>query len=165
MGRETIWDECRYIKRGVPNEWGEPDKIDHDFLRTLDAWVQHLYNSWGGATVVIRYGTNGTHSPNSLHYLGQAADLVVQMPEGIGPTDIILSVARFSFTGVGVYPHWNGNTPLGRIPNHLGLHLERDPNLSWRPRVPRLKSWMGIRDPEKGQAYIALSQAHLARYC
>lgn len=62
------------------------------------------------------YAVQG-HSENSLHYMGQAADLHIAQAASAKPRDIIeqaLLAYKWSFLSIGIYPNWN----------RPGLHLD-----------------------------------------
>lgn len=88
------------------NCWGDPEKINPRLIYLLDQFREYL-----NRPVRINYGTQGSHSPNSQHYLGNAVDLYV--PE-LSWKEQFLAAVRFPFTGLGVYPFWN----------NPGLHLD-----------------------------------------
>lgn len=150
-----------------PHEWGEPEKMDREFLLCLDAWLQFIRTTWLEVNYAVRFGTQGEHSPGSLHYQGKAADLIISMPADKRALDLLLTVARFNFTGVGLYPHWNNKTSSGiTIPNHMGLHLERKGPI-YNPGTQRLAQWLAYYHEQGGkkhQAYTALNAENIRRY-
>jgi len=99
------WNQLRYFSRF--ENWGDPDKMDFRLLKTLDR-----LRAFVGHPCIIHCGTQGQHSPNSLHYQGLAVDCHFV---NVSLIDQWLAAERFSeFTGIGLYPEWQ----------NPGLHLD-----------------------------------------
>ncbi|MDI3547905.1 MAG: Peptidase [Halanaerobiales bacterium] len=103
--------EVKYFTKNEKNDlgkvcWGEPDKINPLLIYLLDQM-----RGFVGSPFRINYGTQGVHSPNSQHYLGNAVDGYFP---GLSIKEQFLIAIRFPFTGIGVYPYWN----------NPGLHLD-----------------------------------------
>jgi len=99
------------IKHFSPLEnWGDPFCMSRRLLYLLDAWRDFIE-----CPVVVHCGFEEKgHSEKSQHYLGNAVDLHVV---GMSLLYAYLSVERFGFTGIGVYPYWSSP----------GLHLDVRP--------------------------------------
>lgn len=146
MASPKFWSK---IKNFSPKEnWGNPDKMDEGLLLELDKLRSYL-----GFPIVILCGNQGKHSPKSYHYIKNgscAVDIIIpDYPKT--PFDLILDVTRFSFTGIGYYPHWRYKDNLG-----FGLHLDT------RKAAPA--RWMGIKDDSGKQIYIELSYQNLIKH-
>jgi hypothetical protein len=144
--------EWSTIKNFSPREnWGEPQRMSISLLRPPDAFRSYL-----NLPIVVLCGTQGKHTENSQHYLGNAVDILVPAP--IHPLDLILTAERFNFTGLGFYPEW-------QFQNHVwgGLHLDVR-NLD--PLQNKEARWLGLRDPKTGgNRYLDLTRENLKRYC
>lgn len=141
------WSKLDHFHAG--EAWGNPGQMNYSLLRRLDRARAYV-----GYPFIITSGNQGVHSPNSLHYQGRAVDFVVKRPKSVTLCDVLLSLLRFDFTGVGIYPHWK---PSGGF--HLEFSGERD---SVR------KLWMGIYEKSEGgdriQTYHALTVENLAKH-
>ena len=103
--------QVQYFRKHEKNDlgevcWGEPDNMNPRLIYLLDQFRNYV-----GRPIRINYGTQGSHSPNSQHFLGNAIDLYVP---ALSWKEQFLAATRFPFTGVGVYPFWN----------NPGLHLD-----------------------------------------
>lgn len=141
------WAELKHFHPG--EKWGNPSQMQFSLLSRLDRARAHI-----GHPFIITSGNQGVHSKNSLHYTGRAVDFVVMRPKDVTLCDVLLSLLRFDFTGVGIYPHWK---PSG------GFHLEFSGE-----RGSIRKLWMGIYEKtESGdriQTYHALTVENLAKH-
>ncbi len=139
-----IWDKLKHFKR--TENWGDPSKIDHELLKRLDQWREYL-----GKRVVITYGTHGTHSKKSQHYLGRAVDVVV--PEWDRPLlELYLSAERFGFRGIGLYKHWKyEDKEVGGL--HLDTRIYEDD-----PEHLNHARWLGVMLPDREDPKIIKQQ-------
>lgn len=135
------------LKHFSRNEnWGEPDKISHELLFSLDTFRELL-----GSPVVITCGTQGVHTKNSRHYIGCAVDIVI--PDIKIPVfDLLVLAFKLPFTGIGYYSNWKYKKAKAH-----GFHFEQE------SFVPIKKTWMGV-ELSGNQVYLALSEENLSKY-
>lgn len=105
------WARFKYFQRH--ENWGDPDMMDLGLLEELEEFRYTI-----GYPIIVSCGTQGKHAPKSLHYTGEAADIIVDCEREKLP-DIFLIANKFGFNGIGLYPHWRiGERVYG------GLHLD-----------------------------------------
>ncbi len=135
-------EEWKEIKHFSPDEnWGDPYAMDHELVKTLDRFREFI-----GCSIQINSGNNGVHSDESFHYIKSgscAVDVQVKdYPNSV--IDLLFTIMRFPFTGIGYYPHWKRD----------GFHLDTRP---W----PVGARWVGhlVENEEGGvsQEYQQLS--------
>lgn len=113
--------------------------------------VQELdrFREFLGVRMVISCGTQGIHSKNSLHYTGDAVDLVIPDRNGLSLLDCFVAATRFGFTGIGLYRDWEYNkTRVG------GLHLEHS------GLTHPTKYWLCTKQNGENN-YLALTETNL----
>ena len=131
------------------NSWGDPSKMQKPLIQELDAWRHYI-----DRRVFVHCGWELTgHSAGSEHEDGNGVDCHVEDT----PLSVqYLAVERFSFRGIGLYPHWD----------HPGLHLDMRILGVGQPGA----RWIGIfvqdsDDPGKlEQVYVALNVVNFERY-
>lgn len=149
------WKNIEYF--GVKESWGDPEKMSYELIKTLDAFRRFIERP-----IIITCGTQGAHEPNSLHYSGDAVDIIIKRESIMGrAVDMprllfadFLTLVRFSFTGIGVYPEWScEGVKIG------GFHLE------WasKPVIER-KFWMGLGTSKQNTLYAGLTVSNIEKY-
>lgn len=100
------WDELRYF---TPSErWGNPDKMDRDFLVKLDGFRHAVGLSF---QVLEGYATTG-HAPKSLHYEGRAVDgRFLRDGKAVEMDELVYLSFLSPFTGIGLYS-WGASGPF-----------------------------------------------------
>ena len=101
----SVWDVLEHFS--VKEAWGEPGKINGLLLLLLETIRTAL-----GYPIIIHCGTQGVHTKNSQHYLGNAVDFhfdtITPFPEQVSKLLKVLSALQVSDrVGLGVYPDWN----------------------------------------------------------
>lgn len=137
--------KLKYFKE---SEFHEPEKINHDLLYKLDAYRDYI-----GVSIIITSSTDGIHTPNSQHYLGNAVDIVIPDRKGSLIAQYLIA-ERFNFNGIGIYPDWcyNGDV-IG------GFHLDVRPLANNQGA-----RWLGKKSPDGKTQYIPLSIKFLKKY-
>lgn len=127
------WERIDFFRK-EEGQWGDPDKINFDLIRTLDQ-----FRYYTGQVMWVSCGTQGVHAQNSLHYDGFAVDIVFPNRKK-HLVDLFVDASRFSFSEIGLYPDWEyrGET-VG------GLHLGKGAGLCLRK-----KYWVCV-DAGKGK--------------
>ena len=157
MAKPETWEKLKYF---TPDEkWGDPDEISDDLLLVLDDFRHFI-----GTQVLILCGvkTSG-HSTQSYHYRDQgscAVDCMLPSYTG-GVIDLLFSVFRFPFTGVGYYPDWelNGKKVGGLHLDLRPLKYEKDNTLSYKHA-----RWLGIKNSSGEQSYVPMTLENLRKY-
>lgn len=144
------WSQLKTLKENM--NWGDASKMDSTLLYTIDSWSiiekKQIFVTPNG-------GTTGEHSPNSLHYSGRAIDFVIPSAQKEDLFSMFISLLRFPFTEIGIYPDWRYNgKQVGGF--HAGLDSG---NL-----LVRKKLWMGVRDTNRKNIYIGITKANLIAY-
>lgn len=137
------WLQVRHFEQ---EEFSYPQFMKKDFVTRLDEFRQEV-----GSVCMVTSSNDpeDEHSPNSLHYEGEAADIILPTSP-LGLLDLTLCAMRF-FNGVGLYPEWRyDNTTTG------GLHVE------YSAKTTRMKQWMGISLQNGKNKYVALNEINLA---
>jgi uncharacterized protein YcbK (DUF882 family) len=111
---ENIFQYLKYFTRD--EAWGDPDKMDHLLLYTLDDLREYVKKP---IHVHCGFESRGT---GGFHPLGLAVDLHI---ENASLWEQFEAAIRFPFRGIGVYPRWNSP----------GLHLDMRPLPSGSPRA------------------------------
>ena len=107
----TVYELEHFTKH---ENWGKAEEINPQLLVELDKMREYA-----GVPFIVHYGTQGSHSPNSQHYHGNAVDGHF---EGLSWMEQLLIATRFGFTGIGVYPFWN----------NPGIHVDVRENVNYR---------------------------------
>jgi uncharacterized protein YcbK (DUF882 family) len=109
-----IWDQLTHFRK--QEAWGDPDKMDHDFLIQLDNFRGHVNHAF---RVLCGFDTEG-HVKNSYHYIGRAVDGRFLNMEGepLSLKEHLMIVLGSPFGGAGIYT-WS--------PNGTFLHLDNRP--------------------------------------
>jgi len=137
------WSRLQHFNEN--ENWGEPTRMDELLLVKLDR-----FRSKVGFGFTVTCGTQGTHTPKSAHYRGEAVDGV------FGKTnkhflEILFTALREGFHGIGYYPHWrNKGVVVG------GWHLDMAPD--------RIAMWLGILNDKGHQDYYPLDYTHLKKF-
>lgn len=135
----TIWEELKYFSSS--ENWGSPEKMNHDFLRMLDKFRSIL-----GLPFFINCGfARSGHSAKSQHYQGRAVD-------GYAKTDLLslyLAAESAGFNGIGLYPE--ANTPFIHVDNRILLDSEKKAR------------WIAIKK-ESDWDYIGFSSDNFRKY-
>lgn len=145
-------DNFKGIKYFKKSEFHRPEMMDRNFLLKLDA-----YRKFTDMSLLVTSSTDGLHTQDSPHYLGLAVDII---PLGMKQKDktlfqMYLDAERFGFCGIGIYPHWKyKGVEVG------GLHLDHGKLFNKN----RARRWMGIKDQNGKQSYIALNEFNLKQY-
>jgi len=128
------WEQIRNFKEH--ERWGDKSLIRIELIKELDDFRDYI-----NSPVFISCGTQGQHSPNSLHYTGMAVDVMFPKLKAKDLPDLLLTAMRFNFSGIGIYPHWTlKGDAIG------GMHLDIRRSL--------IKSlWIGLAN----NRYLALS--------
>lgn len=128
------WAEIRFF---VPEEFGDPSKVDLRAVKSLDQLREAI-----DAPIVItpNGGTTGGHAPQSTHYLGLGFDIMCpkfNIEKNLRSLRYFWREAVKFFPRVGIYPFWVWNHPgMGRLTG--GLHVDRGdldnrlPSMWWR---------------------------------
>ena len=124
-------DDLIKIKYMANDNWGDIFKMSSFLVFTIEAMRFLAKNP---IVLTSPAYTGRGHSKNSLHYIGQAADIRVL---GMSLMDMFILASRFPFTGIGIYPH----------ADHPFLHVEIDELIPFENRG----LWIGIKSkcPEK----------------
>lgn len=134
-----------YIKHFKPSEFNQPNKLNFQLLREVDA----LRNMCKKPIYVTPDGSYRKGDPRE-HGKGNALDVVCPDVELM---EFYLLAERFKFNGIGVYPKWKwNNETVG------GLHL--DVRKLAHPYGAR---WMGLKIDNANQ-YITLNTVNLKTY-
>lgn len=150
--KDCDWEKIKHFSK---DEFVKPELMNFNLLKKLDCYREYL-----GTKIIVSYSTNGSHTKQSQHYLGNAVDVV--FPEYKGSLfSLYLIAERFNFCGIGVYPKWSyKNKKIG------GLHLDERPLEAPLYQGAR---WIGV--PEFNQAlgknknaYYALNPRNLITY-
>lgn len=159
MATKETWAKLKYFKPDSKiDQWGDPYAMDDDLLLMLDDWRRFI-----ATPVYVTSGNQGLHSKDSYHYIrngSRAVDVIIPAWDS-SPIDLLFSVFRFPFTGVGFYPHWryNGNPAFG-------LHLDNRP-LKWESDFTKNyqeSRWMGVKGKDGKQRYLALTLHNLLKH-
>lgn len=141
----TDWGQIKNFK---PDEaWGDPKMMDFHLVFLLDAFRTYIQTP-----IHILCGTQGKHVDGSFHYQGKAVDVYVDGFPG-GAWDLLLTVTRFPFGGIGFYPDWEYMGKKGG-----GLHLDSRPTPLFAAH-----HWMGVKHGPH-QDYIDLTEENLKIY-
>jgi hypothetical protein len=141
------WSQLKYLTPKL--NWGEPEKMSPTLLYTLDSWC--IFEK-KGIFVTPHGGTLGKHATNSLHGTGKACDFIVLGSERDDLLDLYISLSRFPFTEIGIYPNWKYNEKVVG-----GFHVGLDNN----QLMVRKKLWIGISDAKGNNNYIGISKSNL----
>lgn len=144
------WSQLSYLNEKM--NWGDVSKMDAAFLYTLDSWCVFEKK---GIFVTPHGGNTGNHQPGSLHYQGKACDFIVMGATLDDVLDIFVSLSRFPFSEIGIYPNWKYN---GKVIG--GFHV----GLDNRQLMVRKKLWMGISEPDGRTVYIGITKNNLMSY-
>lgn len=142
----SIWNRLKHFNKN--EEWGEPARMNVGLLLMLDSARSFLQSPF-----IVTCGTSGDHVENSLHYKGQAVDIVIVSKKH--PFDLLVTLERWQFGGIGYYPHWKyqGKT-------YGGWHLD---NRTVDKHSPGAR-WMGVLDENGEQKYVGLSYKNWVKY-
>lgn len=143
-------DQWNGIQHFKPSDsgFGDVSKIDYQIVSALDRYRDLL-----NVPILVTFGTQGVHLPDSQHYLGLAVDVVF-------PGQTLSALAGFFhqattcgfFHGVGIYPAWKyQGIDVG------GLHLDVRSSGG-------LHTWMGVPGDCGNQSYIAASPENFKLY-
>lgn len=159
MGKITPdqWSTLRHFRPDSIDDFGDPKKMSFSLLQTLDA-----YRSYIDRPIIVTFGTQGIHSPRSLHYTGHAVDIYVLLSRADTPLDIFISACRFPFSGIGIYPNWSGIHRGQRYPFAFGMHLEQGSSALEVNQT--LKLWVGYYDDNRTQKYKGLDSQAVREY-
>jgi len=123
-------------------------------MYALDSWCEYMKLN---IYVTPHGGTSGTHVPGSLHYKGEAADIMIFHRNGNTLLDLFISLNRFPFTEIGLYPHWDfKGSRVGGI--HVGM------NSVAILQNTRRKYWIGIKTTLGKQTYTNITESNLKLY-
>ena len=151
-----IWDK---IKNFSENEnWGESHRMNHTLLLLLDDFRDFI-----DSRIVISQGTQGVHSDDSQHYLGNAADIVCpDYTDGL--FSLWMAAERFNFTGIGLYVDWKyqGRHTGGLHLDVRALNYQRDGTLQYKQA--RWMSYMEKKDDIDQRVYLELNECNLKRF-
>lgn len=147
-------EDWGHLKHFSPNEnWGDPLKMDFSLL-----WVLDSFRAYIDRKIVVVCGTQGNHVKDSQHYLGKAVDVVVET-NGLAKLDVLFSVFRFPFTGIGLYP----KSKCAGMVSPLGFHFDsRD--VRSLPRGITQATWMGVPNEKGKNNYYDLNFANLKTF-
>ncbi len=114
MDRDA-WDRIKHFTRD--ENWGDPTKMRPDFLEMLDK----VRDAFGHPFVIhCGFADGRGHAPQSMHYVGAAADFHIDAPILTYPAQIdrmltvLADLGLTNKTGLGIYPDWNSR----------GFHLD-----------------------------------------
>lgn len=141
------WEQVKYFSRQDIENLGDADRYQPPLIFAIDHWRENT----GLPFIVNPYGgTLGKHSENSLHYTAEAIDFTLIKINNYTLLDVFISLSRYPFTEIGVYPDFEYNGF-----RNGGFHVGLDPDnpLNVRPR----KLWLKRRDHD----YEALTQRNL----
>lgn len=145
------WSQFAYINEKM--NWGDASKMDAAFLYTLDSWC--IFEK-KGIFITPHGGTSGNHKPGSMHYVGKACDFIVLNASLDDSLDVFVSLSRFPFTEIGIYPDWHYNgKKVGGF--HVGLDN--------RQMMVRKKLWIGLKGVGEENLYIGVTKKNLIKYC
>lgn len=119
MADEDVWGKLQHFSRN--ENWGDPDKMDPDFILQLDNW-RHVVG-YPFVLTCPAYATAG-HAENSFHYKGRAADGRFVHPDTREPLSIsehIVLALRSPFGGVGIYTY-SANGPFLHVDNRIATY-------------------------------------------
>lgn len=144
------WSQLKYLNQKM--NWGDPEKISPTMLYTLDSWCVFAKK---GIFVTPHGGTAGNHTTNSLHYKGMATDFIVLGASREDLLDLFISLTRFPFTEIGIYPNWKYNDKVvGGF--HIGLDNSQ--------LMVRTKLWIGSADATGNNIYVGVSKNNLSSF-
>jgi len=140
-----IWKELNYFRKH--ENWGEPEKLSDSLLFKIDNARAYINSPF-----IITCGTQGKHK-SKLHGEGLALDFIILSKKH--PIDLLISIERFDFGGIGYYPHWqyNGRTTGGW---HVDVRTVEEHQGGAR--------WMGVLGENGKQKYVSLSLHNLKKY-
>ncbi len=140
---EDIWPRLRHFTRN--ENWGDPDRMDADFLLQLDAFRGYVGHPF---TLTTPAFAKTGHSSDSYHYKGRAVDgrfLRMGTREPFGLAECLYLAMIAPFGGIGIYTH---------SPNGVFFHFDN------RDIHERRKVWVCERPGE----YHNISDDHLKKY-
>ena len=115
--------------------------MDLNLILMLDKFREEIKTP-----IYVSCGTQGKHVSHSLHYSGNAVDVLFpnKLMEDL-PT-LCDTAEKIGFTGIGIYNCWNLNhvsTP--------GMHLDNRPG--------KIKKWIGLET-----MYLPYNEVNVKRY-
>lgn len=148
MQYKTDWSILRVLNRKM--NWGDPEQMDALFIYALDSWCE--------AENVVPFvtpegGTIGKHAPGSLHFSGRACDFMVPASNFNSLFDLFISLSRYPFSEIGIYPDWVYNKQ-----RHGGFHVGLDNRIQQRKKL-----WLGVKVNGENQ-YLGITKANLKHY-
>lgn len=156
-----FWPKVKHFKPWS-DAFGDPSKMNRELILRLDDLRSYL-----NKPIIVTCGTQGKHSENSQHYLGRAVDVV--FPEFHGhPCDLLFSIERFGFTGIGYYPDWKykGQRIGGFHLDNRELPFDADNTLNYVSA-----RWMGLSKSKyvdgvmtKYHQYIPLTHSNIIKH-
>ena len=145
---QVTTEQWKEIKNFSASEnWGNPGMMDFEFIKALDQ-----FRDLAGTPFVVTCGVQGKHVVDSLHYKGQAADLMFPARSKRDLLGLFLLASKIKvFGGIGLYPDWEiHGDRIG------GIHLDRR---DWGLRA----TWIGATEM-KQRVYRPLTAATLGTY-
>ncbi len=111
----SVWGKVKHFHPG--ENWGDKNKVNGLLILLLDKITDRVkdycwkhYKKISPCVIHCAYETSG-HSPNSQHYIGNAADFHFENIPASEAYRIITEVLREfqaeGFVGLGVYPDWH----------------------------------------------------------
>lgn len=122
------WDELRYFTKG--ENWGDPDKMDRDFLIKLDNFRHAIDIPFH---VLEGYATSG-HVSDSMHYQGRAVDgRFIKDGKAISMDELLYIAFLSPFTGIGLYT-WGHGGPFVHFDDRVTAHGRKSVWVSHAPQ-------------------------------
>jgi len=148
MPKKSFWGEIKHFSKN--ENWGNPLKISPRLVYKLDAVRNFI-----GCPFIISEGTQGKHAKNSAHYRGEAVDIVILHKGRFSVLDILISLERYDWGGLGYYPDWSHKNKITG-----GWHLD----VRLRAKHTHGARWMGVLDDKGERKYVGLTHYNLLKY-
>ena len=139
----TIWEIIDpYFTKD--ENWGDPDRMNGFLLFVMSALRQEIHCQF-----VVHFGTQGNHTDESQHYLGNADDghFITDMPfydQIIRVEEVLADLQVADRVGLGIYPAWS----------NPGFHIDVRGNCArW--------GWIGELKPDGSKEYCSYRDAKL----
>jgi hypothetical protein len=146
--------EWKAIRHFSPNEFTDPAAIQPSIVSEIDRW-----RALTGLSTLIISSTGGEHLKDSQHYLGLAVDcMVIERPPGYTLMDQFFSIARFGFTGIGIYPETRYTNTKGQVIRG-SFHLDTRELAHGEHRA----LWIGVK-VDGVNKYLPMSEANLRAF-
>lgn len=136
---KSDWSKIKHFTES--ENWGDTSLIKLELIQRLDAYREEI-----ATPIFVSCGTQGKHAPNSLHYTGDAVDILFPKT-GVSNIPMLAKIAiEHGFNGIGLYNSWKLNgVKIG------GMHLDI--------RIGKRKIWIGLAN-----IYLPYSEDEVKKY-